>query len=70
MMDAPAIQAAENAVHAGYSLETAAALVVELDGSEADCDEQFVRVRELWPSMPTIAPVPGKVARPRSPQWA
>ncbi|MER5688312.1 FAD-linked oxidase C-terminal domain-containing protein [Streptomyces sp. NPDC002205] len=44
MLDALAIEACESAVGAGYSLDTAAALVVELDGHEAECEEQFERV--------------------------
>ncbi len=47
MLDALAIEACEAAVHAGYSLDTAAALVVELDGPEAECDEGFARVKEV-----------------------
>ncbi|HVV14683.1 FAD-linked oxidase C-terminal domain-containing protein, partial [Amycolatopsis sp.] len=47
MMDALAIEAAEKAVHAGYTLTTAAALVVELDGPAAECDTQFERVKEI-----------------------
>ena len=47
MLDALAIEACEAAVHAGYSLDTAAALVVELDGPEAECDEGFVAVERL-----------------------
>ncbi|MEO6881648.1 MAG: FAD-linked oxidase C-terminal domain-containing protein [Mycobacteriaceae bacterium] len=47
MLDALAIEACEAAVHAGYSLDTAAALVVELDGPEAECDEGFARVEAI-----------------------
>ena len=38
MMDTLAIEAAEEAVHAGYTVGVPAALVVELDGPEAECD--------------------------------
>src|SRR5829696_5224546 len=41
MMDTLAIEAAEKAVHAGYTLGVAAALVVELDGPTEECDTQF-----------------------------
>lgn len=44
MLDALAIEACEAAVGAGYSLDTGAALVVELDGLEEECAEQFERV--------------------------
>ncbi|WP_314173423.1 FAD-linked oxidase C-terminal domain-containing protein [Streptomyces winkii] len=44
MLDSLAIEACEAAVHAGYSLDATAALVVELDGMEHECDEQFEKV--------------------------
>ncbi|MGH3311983.1 MAG: FAD-linked oxidase C-terminal domain-containing protein [Streptomyces sp.] len=47
MLDSLAIEACEAAVHAGYSPEATAALVVELDGMEAECDEQFESVVAL-----------------------
>jgi glycolate oxidase len=47
MMDALAIEAAEEAVHAGYTLGTPAALVVELDGPAEECEGQFEQVREI-----------------------
>ena len=47
MLDALAIEASEAAVHAGYSLDATAALVVELDGMEDECDEQFEKVVAL-----------------------
>ncbi|MGB7449329.1 MAG: FAD-linked oxidase C-terminal domain-containing protein [Ornithinimicrobium sp.] len=47
MLDALAIEACEAAVGAGYSTDTAAALVVELDGPEADCASGFDDVQRL-----------------------
>jgi glycolate oxidase len=47
MLDELAIEACEAAVHAGYSLDTAAALVVEIDGPTAQCEEDFDRVQEI-----------------------
>jgi glycolate oxidase len=47
MMDALAIEAAEGATHAGYPADAGAALVVELDGSEAECERRFEEVKEL-----------------------
>ncbi|HEX5811950.1 MAG TPA: FAD-binding protein, partial [Pseudonocardia sp.] len=47
MMDTLAIEAAEEAVHAGYTVGVPAALVVELDGPTADCDTQFDQVKEI-----------------------
>ncbi|MDP9398712.1 MAG: FAD-binding protein [Actinomycetota bacterium] len=47
MLDALAIEAAEKAAGAGYSLDTEAALVVELDGVTAEVDAGFDRVQEV-----------------------
>src|ERR671937_258349 len=47
MMDQLAIEAAEGATHAGYPPEAAAALVVELDGSEAECEHRFEEVKAI-----------------------
>jgi glycolate oxidase len=44
MMDAPAIRAAEDFCHAGYPLDVAALLIVELDGPGADVDHLIQRV--------------------------
>lgn len=47
MMDTLAIEAAEGAVHAGYTIGTPAALVVELDGPIEECDGQFEQVKTI-----------------------
>lgn len=47
MMDQLAIEAAEKAVGAGYTLDTPAALVIELDGPEAECGTRFEQVKAL-----------------------
>src|SRR4051812_21676063 len=47
MMDTLAIEAAEQAVHAGYTIGTPAALVVELDGPVEECDSTFEQVKEI-----------------------
>ena len=47
MMDTLAIEAAEEAVHAGYTVGVPAALIVELDGPEAECDAGFAQVKEI-----------------------
>ena len=47
MMDSLAIEAAEAATNAGYPVDAGAALVVELDGSEAECDRRFEEVKEI-----------------------
>jgi glycolate dehydrogenase FAD-linked subunit len=41
MMDSLAIQAAEGHAHAGYPTDAGAALVVEVDGSDAECSAGF-----------------------------
>jgi glycolate oxidase len=47
MLDALAIEACEKATSAGYSLDTAAALVVELDGVEVEVQTEFERVQQI-----------------------
>jgi glycolate oxidase len=47
MLDELAIEACEEAVHAGYTRGCPAALVVELDGVSAEVDEEFERVQEM-----------------------
>jgi glycolate oxidase len=47
IMDHLAIQAAEAAVHAGYPLDAAAVLLVELEGEAADIEAQFVDLEAL-----------------------
>ncbi|MEJ7891105.1 MAG: FAD-linked oxidase C-terminal domain-containing protein [Solirubrobacteraceae bacterium] len=44
MMDNLAIQAAEPMANAGFPLDAGAALLVELDGSEQECDARFEEV--------------------------
>tara|TARA_Y100001934_G_scaffold116418_1_gene142537 strand:- start:69867 stop:71348 length:1482 start_codon:yes stop_codon:yes gene_type:complete len=47
IMDGPAIQAAEDFVHAGYPVDCEALLIVELDGPETEVDYLIDRVRVL-----------------------
>jgi glycolate oxidase len=47
MLDELAIEACEKATGAGYSLDTPAALVVELDGVEVEVEAEFARVQEI-----------------------
>jgi glycolate oxidase len=47
MMDRLSIDAAEAAVHAGYPADAGAALLVELDGPEAECRALFGEVQEI-----------------------
>ena len=47
MMDNLSVRACEEATHAGYPVDTGAALIVELDGFEAECKTRFEDVMEL-----------------------
>lgn len=47
MMDRPAIQAAEEFVHAGYPLDVEALLIVELDGPKVEVDELLAKVEAI-----------------------
>jgi glycolate oxidase len=47
MMDAPAIHAVEEFVHAGYPLDVEALLIIELDGPQAEVDYLIARVEKL-----------------------
>jgi glycolate oxidase len=47
MMDAPAIHAVEEFVHAGYPLDVEALLIVELDGPRAEVDHLIAQVEAI-----------------------
>ena len=47
MMDQLSIQASEQMAHAGFPLDVGAALLVELDGSESECDARFDDVKGI-----------------------
>ena len=47
MMDAPAIHAVEQFVHAGYPLDVEALLIVEVDGPQAEADHLVARVETI-----------------------
>jgi len=47
MMDKLAIEAAEAFVHAGYPLDAAALLLCEIDGNQAELDEQVTQLQQL-----------------------
>ena len=47
MMDALSIAASEQMAHAGWPSDAGAALLIELDGSEADCDAGFAQVEAI-----------------------
>ncbi|MCG6857907.1 MAG: FAD-binding protein [Salaquimonas sp.] len=46
-MDRPAIIACENFAHAGYPTDVEALLIVEVEGSPAEIDEQLAKIREV-----------------------
>ncbi len=48
IMDKLTIVATENWTHAGYPLDVGAALIVELDGSQAECDTRFDDVIAIY----------------------
>ena len=48
IMDQLTIEATENWTHAGYPLDVGAALIVELDGTEAECDARFDDILEIY----------------------
>src|SRR5450759_5302183 len=47
MMDALAIHASEQMAHAGWPEDAGAALLVELDGSESECEARFDELKSL-----------------------
>src|SRR4029077_7964980 len=47
MMDRPAIHATEDFAHAGYPLDAAALLIVELDGPEVEVDHLIEKVEGI-----------------------
>ncbi len=46
-MDKPAIHVCENYAHAGYPMDVEAMLIVEVEGSPAEIDDQLSRIREI-----------------------
>ena len=81
MMDKLAIEASEQMAHAGYPVGRGAALLVELDGAERECETRFeevvARVRALrlrrrarGRATRPSASCSGRRARPRSRRWA
>jgi glycolate oxidase len=47
MMDAPAIHAAEAFVNAGYPLDVAALLIIEVDGPRVECDHLIGEIEQI-----------------------
>ena len=81
MMDKLAIEAAEEMAHAGYPVGRGAALLVELDGAERECEARFdevvadlrevrLRRRPRRPGRGRARSCSGRRARPPSRRWA
>ena len=68
IMDRLAIQAAEAAVHAGYPLDAAALLIVELDGEAGQVEEEWRRLRAADPGLGRV-PGAGRTRRSGSPAY-
>ena len=79
MMDSLAIQAAEDFIHAGYPVDAKAILLCELDGVEADVNDECERSvpagskkssTSAWPRTMPSARCSGPGARTPSRRWA
>ena len=64
MMDNLSIRAAESALDAGYPTDAGAALVVELDGSEAECEARFDEVVAICERAGADSDPGGRATRP------
>jgi len=70
MMDARAIAAAEAFVHAGYPLDVAALLIVELDGPAAECAELTAAVEAIAHAAGAVSCRTARDAEERQKFWA
>ena len=81
MMDELAIEASEQMAHAGYPVGRGAALLVELDGAERECEARFDEVVAICERCGSddvrvardearARSCSGRRARPRSRRWA
>ena len=70
MMDARAIAAAEAFVHAGYPLDVAALLIVELDGPAAECAELTAAVEQIAHAAGAVSCRTARDAEERQKFWA
>jgi glycolate oxidase len=70
MMDNPAIRAAEAFVQAGYPLDAAAILLCELDGGEAEVNEQIGQISALLSAQGATAVRVAHDAAERERMWA
>ena len=70
MMDNPAINAAEDFVHAGYPRDVGALLIVELDGPEVEVDYLIGRVRAIAEENGATVICPSESEEERNTFWA
>lgn len=70
MMDQAAVHAAENFVKAGYPLNVAALLILELDGPVADIDQGFATIRAIAESARAISCLESRDDNERMKFWA
>lgn len=80
MLDGVMLRMVEEATHAGYPMDAAAVLLIELEGLAEVIDEQAAQIREAatcavrassaWRAPPKSAICCGKAAKTRSAPWA
>jgi FAD/FMN-containing dehydrogenase len=80
MLDGVMLRMVEEATHAGYPMDAAAVLLIELEGLRETVEEQVEQIREpasaaararsAWPRRPKSAICCGRAARTRSARWA
>ena len=81
MLDGVMLRMVEEATHAGYPMDAAAVLLIELEGMREAVEEQVEQVREAcpvlparassaWRAPPRSASCCGRAARTRSARWA
>ena len=51
-MDRPAIKICEAFAHAGYPLDVEAMLIIEVEGSDAECEDMLARIVEIAQPVP------------------
>ncbi len=66
-MDKPCIHATEAHAHAGYPMDVEALLIVEVEGAEAEIDEQLTAIKEVAGAARPRGPARIRPPRPRAP---
>ena len=81
MLDGVMLRMVEEATHAGYPMDAAAVLLIELEGMREAVEEQVEQIRagvrrsaarasSAWRGRPRSASCCGRAARTRSARWA